>query len=88
MGESRQVLTRLRASSHACFISVTLALLTFTSSRSAAELVAVSSPDSAEELVLGVGSTLLFVGSDAPLALLRPRTDVIVGFSNRVVYSR
>ncbi len=75
-----ETLTRLSASSHACFISVTLALLTLTSSRSDDALAATSSPDIAEELVLGVGSTLLVAGSDAPLAFLRPRTVDIEGY--------
>ncbi len=54
-------LTRFRASSHACFISVTLALLTLTSSLSDDAVAVASSPDI--ELVL------LVLGFESPSPL-------------------
>ena len=75
--EQELVLTRFNASSHACFISVTLALFTLTSSLSTSALTVLNNPTT---LLLGVLWPLPFVsgGSEVePLVGFLPRVAIV-----------
>lgn len=74
-------LTRFSASSHACFISVALALFTLTSSLTP-ELAAVASrPEMAlelVELVLAASGSSADVGTESPLTCFLPLVAMFV----------
>lgn len=73
--ETREVLTRLSASSHACFISLALALFTLTSSLSWSAVAVMSRSRSVLVLVLALA--LSFASSSCtPFWLFRPRAGM------------